>query len=63
MYITGVNPKLVYFTHTCVRGFVATPPLYSDTDGNPLIATPENCNLPINCNFFLQPNQVYYKSG
>ena len=33
------------------------------TDGNPLIATPENCNLPINCNFFLQPNQAYYKSG
>ena len=26
----GVNPKLAYFTHTCVRGFVATPPLYSD---------------------------------
>ena len=33
------------------------------TDSNPLIATPENCNLPINCNFFLQPNQAYYKSG
>ena len=28
---SGVNPKLAYFTHTCVRGFVATPPLYSDT--------------------------------
>ena len=26
----GVNPKLAYFTHTCVGGFVATPPLYSD---------------------------------
>ena len=37
-------------------------PIYS-TDGNPLIATPENCNLPIDCNFFLQPNQAYYKSG
>ena len=35
----------------------------SSTDGNPLIATPKNCNLPINCNFFLQPNQAYYKSG
>ena len=22
----GVNPNFVYFTHTCVRGFVATPP-------------------------------------
>ena len=33
------------------------------TDGNPLIATPENCNLPINFNFFLQPNQAYYKDG
>ena len=33
------------------------------TDSNPLIATPENCNLPINCNFFLQPNEAYYKSG
>ena len=35
----------------------------SITDSNPPIATPENCNLPINCNFFLQPNQAYYKSG
>ena len=37
--------------------------IQKSTDGNPLIATPENCNLPINCNFFLQPNQAYYKSG
>ena len=37
--------------------------LILNTDGNPLIATPENCNLPINCNFFLQPNQAYYKGG
>ena len=33
-----------------------------NTDGNPLIATPENCNLPVNCNYLLQPNQAYYKS-
>ena len=37
--------------------------IYYITDGNPLVATPENCNLPINCNFFLQPNQAYYKGG
>ena len=27
----GVNPKLAYFTHTYVRGFVATRPSYYDT--------------------------------
>ena len=27
---SGLETKLAYFTHTCVRGFVATPPLYSD---------------------------------
>ena len=26
LYVSGVNPNFVYFTHTCVRGFVATPP-------------------------------------
>ena len=34
--------------------------IQKSTDGNPLIATPENCNLPKNCNFLLQPNQAYY---
>ena len=27
----GVNPKLAYFSLTCVRGFVATRPRYYDT--------------------------------
>ena len=30
MLIIGVDSKLAYFTHTYVRGFVATRPLYSD---------------------------------
>ena len=31
------------------------------SDDNPLDATPNGCNLPRGCNFFLQPNQAFYK--
>ena len=31
IYISGVNPKLAYFSLTYVRGFVATRPRYYDT--------------------------------
>ena len=37
--------------------------IYFSTDSNPLIATPENCNLPINCTFSCNQTKHTIKVG